>query len=482
MEIISHSSKYISKLITGLQTNKINVKDFNKNILINTIFCYNYIKKKNKRYKKIKEEQNKIFQYFFIKEQKQEEKEKDLLDKIRDRKSKKIVLEAIKNQREGILKDLYSKKNIKIFQEHTFNSYIPPKNISLSLNFGMNKKLKTKKKRKKLFPDSNIEIIYINPNLNDKNKTITNDFIEPSFIFDNDNIEKEKINNENEDFFNMIKEDDEILFYDEKLTKNEKLSLVNIWGDRLKKDDIEKDFEELKQKKNRNKITKVDNLFFILKQEKIIQKEMNTYLKSKNTILYDEISQKDHFHEFTGYLSEKSYKMYMKKMNYSYLILMLLSYFDFEKFSNNYEYLEESKIMLIFIKKILLFCGISYNKVYESIVHTVANYKGNLTFENYLNFFMPIFDLPDKFQWYKYSFLLFLVKKSGYNTISMSNYRLFCNLIKGSLIYEEDTCIDIIGKMLPIIKVKYPKDDLDNLNYQHVSIILEFLVDYEYGA
>ena len=318
--------------------------------------------------------------------------------------------------------------------------------------------------------------------MNDKNKTITNDFIEPSFIFDNDNIEKEKINNENEDFFNMIKEDDEILFYDEKLTKNEKLSLVNIWGDRLKKDDIEKDFEELKQKKNRNKITKVDNLFFILKQEKIIQKEMNTYLKSKNTILYDEISQKDHFHEFTGYLSEKSYKMYMKKMNYSYLILMLLSYFDFEKFSNNYEYLEESKIMLIFIKKILLFCGISYNKVYESIVHTVANYKGNLTFENYLNFFMPIFDLPDKFQWYKYSFLLFLVKKSGYNTISMSNYRLFCNLIKGSLIYEEDTCIDIIGKMLPIIKVKYPKDDLDNLNYQHVSIILEFLVDYEYGG
>ena len=112
----------------------------------------------------------------------------------------------------------------------------------------------------------------------------------------------------------------------------------------------------------------------------------------------------------------------------------------------------------------------------------MANYKGDLTFENYLNFFLPIFDLSDKFQCYKYSFLLFLVKKSGYNTISMSNYRLFCNLIKGPLIYEEETCIDIIGKMLPIIKVKYPKDDLDNLNYQHVSIILEFLVDYEYGA
>jgi hypothetical protein len=35
--------------------------------------------------------------------------------------------------------------------------------------------------------------------------------------------------------------------------------------------------------------------------------------------------------------------------------------------------------------------------------------------------------------------------------------------------------------MIPILKAKYPNDDLDNLNYQHVSIILEFLVNYEYG-
>ena len=168
-------------------------------------------------------------------------------------------------------------------------------------------------------------------------------------------------------------------------------------------------------------------------------------------------------------------------MNYSYLILMLLSYFDFEQFANNYEYLEDSKALVIFMKKILLFCGICANKIYEHLIRIVYNYKGSINFEAFLNCFLPIFDLSDKYQNYKYSFLLFLVKKSGYNTISMNNYRLFCNLIKGKLIYEEDTCSDIIGKMLPIIKVKYPKDDLDNLNYQHVSIILEFLVEYEYG-
>ena len=484
MEIFFQSSKYITKLITDFQNNKIDKLSLNQNILITTIFNYNYFKKKNNIYIEIKKGQNEIFQSFFIDEQKQEEKEKELLSKIRDRKSKKIVVEAIKDQRDSLIKDLSSKKNIKILQEHTYNSYITPKNISLSLNLELNKK---HKKRKKFF-DINENISYINPNYSDKKKIISSGFIEPPFIYEinelnfNDGIKDDKIKNDNENnnFESLINEEDEILFYDEKLRKNEKITSLTDWSNRLIDDDIINDFEELKQKKKRNKITKVDNLFFILKQENIIKKEMNTYLKSNNTILYNEISQKDHFKEFIGYLSEKSYKAYIKKMNYSFLILMLLSYFDFEKFSGDYEYLDESEAIIIFIKKILLFCGIVSNKVYDSLMHTVINNRGDLTFENYINFFLPIFDLPDRYQTYKYNFLLFLVKKSGFNTISMSNYKLFCDLIKGKAIYEEETCDDIIGKMIPIIKAKYPKDDFDNLNYQHVSIILEFLVNYEY--
>lgn len=482
MEIFSNNSKNIIKLISQFQNNKIDEKEFNKNVFINTIITYYNLKKKNKNYNKLKNEQNEIFQSYFIQEQKQEENEKELLSKIRDRKSKKIVVEAIKEQRETLLKELSSQKNIKTISEHTFNSYIPPKNISLSLNYELEEKTK-KEKNKKYLSESNIEINYMNPNYNDKNKIITNDFIEPPYIKDDfsDNENFDENENENDNFLKIINEEDEYLFYDEKLQKNEKLSLINSWDTKLKQQEIIDDFEELTQKRERSQISKLNNMFSILKQENVIRKEMNTYLKSNDTILYDEISQKDHFHEFAIYLSEKCYKTYMKKMNYSYLILMLLSYFDFEQFSNNYEFLEDSQAIVIFIKKILLFCGISAGKVYEHLTHIVANNKGNITFEHFLNFFLPIFDLSDTYQYYKYSFLLYLVKKSGYNTISMNNYRLFCNLIKGKLIYEEDTCSDIIGKMLPIIKVKYPKDDLDNLNYQHVNIILEFLVNYEYG-
>ena len=159
---------------------------------------------------------------------------------------------------------------------------------------------------------------------------------------------------------------------------------------------------------------------------------------------------------------------------------MLLSFFDYEKFSNScYDVLDEKQSLVIFIKRMILSAGLSYVKIYESIMSTVLS-KKELQFEDYLSCFLPIFNLSEKFQFYKYTFLLFLVKKGGKNEISLNNFRIFCNLIRGKLIYESDTCDDIISKLLPIIKAKYPKDDQENLNYQHVNIILEFLVDYEY--
>ena len=140
MEIFSQSSNYITKLINKFQNNEIDNNTFNKNILINTIFSHFYFKKENKKYKKIKESQNSIFQSFYLLESMQAKNEKQLISKIRDRKSKKIVEESIKSQRQSLLNDLASKKDIKIFADHTFNTYIPPKKISLSLfqNFSIN--------------------------------------------------------------------------------------------------------------------------------------------------------------------------------------------------------------------------------------------------------------------------------------------------------------------------------------------------------
>ena len=392
-----------------------------------------------------------------------------------------------------------------IFLEQTYNTYIPPKNISLSMNFQSNT---NNNYNKKYIPDSNIQIQYLNPTQNGKeNKLMQEDFIEPPFFQDfefdlnlnsikkeenkeennDNNIELELDNNinnpknENDKFINLIEEDDEILFYEEKLKPGEDQKKINDWSDKLKNNDMISDFQYLKQK---NKILseQVNDLYYTLQQNKIIKSEISHYLKTSE-IMYEKISQQDHFHEFSQYLTEKIYKSYLKKMNYNYILLMLLFYFDFEQMVNSYHgIINSNQTMSIFVKKMILFVGISNSKVYEPIIHSISNKKENFSFEDFMNCFIPIFELSEKYQYYKYGFLLFLVKKKGENVITLSNFRIFCNMIRGKLIYEEDICEDIIGKLIPIIKTKYPKDDPDNLNYKHVTIILEFLVNYIYGG
>ena len=530
MEIFSNTSKNIIRLISDFQNNKINKNDFNKEIFVNTIFNNFYFSKRAKRDIKIKETQNKTYQSFFKLEYKTEQKEKQLFANIRDRKAKKMVEESIKASRDNLIKELSAKEDMLLFVEQTYNTYLPPKNTSLSMNFQYDT---NNNYNKKLIPDSSLQIKYLNTKQRIKeNNLITIEFIEPPFFPDfnfnseennnsnqkdntinNDNKEKNnveednnKINeeenenkddvpinkleiedeinelkNDNEQLIDLIGEDDEILFYEEKLKPDENPKKIDEWNSKISSNDMNSDFQYLKQ---RNKIfnVQVNELYYTLQQDKIIKNEITNYLKTSQRN-YEEISQKDHYHEFKQFLNEKIYRIYIKKMNYNYIVLMLLLFFDFEGLVASYDgIIDAQKTMLIFAKRIILFVGISNSKVYEPIIHAIENKKGKYSFEEFLNCFIPIFELPEKYQYYKYSFLLFMVKKKNENIITLSNYNIFCNLIRGKLIYEDDICEDIIGKLIPIIKVKYPKDDNDNLNYNHVTIILEYLVNYMYGG
>ena len=532
MEIFSKTSKNIIRLIKDFQNSKINKNDFNKEIFVNTIFNNFYFSKRGKKDIKIKENQNKAYQSFFKLEYKTEQKEKQLFANIRDRKAKKMVEESIKASRDHLIKELSAKEDMLLFVEQSYNTYIPPKNTSLSMHFQYNT---NHNYNKKLIPDSSLQIKYLNTKQRIKeDNLITLEFIEPPFFpdfnfdseenensnqkeidnNDNNNENKEKNNieennkvneeenenkddipmnkieledeinslkNDNEELIDLIGEDDEILFYEEKLKPDENPKKVNEWNDKISGNDMISDFQYLKQRK---KIVneQVNELYYNLQQDKIISKEITNYLKTSQKN-YEEISQKDHYHEFKKFLNEKIYRTYIKKMNYNYVVLMLLLFFDFEGLvTSYYDIVDPNQTMLIFVKRIILFVGISNSKVYDPIIHAIENKKGQYSFEEFLNCFMPIFDLPEKYQYYKYGFLLFLVKKKDENIITLSNFNIFCNLIRGKLIYEEDICEDIIGKLIPIIKTKYPKDDSDNLNYNHVTIILEFLVNYMYGG
>lgn len=485
MKIYAKSSYYITHLISKFQNNEINKNTLNNNILLNTIFTHYYFKKEDKKYKKIKENQTKIIQSFYKVESIQQEHERLLKSKIRDKESKQIVMEAIKDEREKLLKEVSKNKDITIFTDHTYNSYIPIRNISLGYSFQA--KIKNNN-NKKYIPYSNLFIQTINPNLTQKgNKMITNCLVSSPFVEDFDfeinrsEDENESFNNnENEDFMKMINNvDDDILFYDEKLGNNENRKNLNEWSNKFKKDEFLNDFQDLKYRKTET-IVEVNDIYF--NQDKRTKKKMDAFI-ADNEAIYAEVSKQNHYNEFQDKLSEKTYTYYIKKMNYSYLLMMLQSFDEYEKFASNYYEIfeEESKILVIFLKKFLLSCGISSSKIYKSIVHVASSKKGHLTFEDYLSCFMPIFNLSQSFQSYKYDFLLYLVKNINNDIITLKNYRHFLHIIRGKLIYSDEICDDIVGKLLFIIKRKYPRDDMANLNYQHINIYLQYLVNCEYG-
>jgi hypothetical protein len=64
--------------------------------------------------------------------------------------------------------------------EHTNNSYIPPKNVSISLDFH-NENIKV---FKRYISESDAKINYQNPVLNSKKDKIYIEYIEPPFIVD----------------------------------------------------------------------------------------------------------------------------------------------------------------------------------------------------------------------------------------------------------------------------------------------------------
>ena len=111
METFARNSRNITMLIAQFQNKTIEEKSFNQKILINVLISYTYQKKENKKNKDIQKKQNSIFQSYFKKEAKQEEREKQLIAKIRDKKSKEIIEHDIRKQREELINDLFKQNN-----------------------------------------------------------------------------------------------------------------------------------------------------------------------------------------------------------------------------------------------------------------------------------------------------------------------------------------------------------------------------------
>ena len=280
METFARNSRNITMLIAQFQNKTIEEKSFNQKILINVLISYTYQKKENKKNKDIQKKQNSIFQSYFKKEAKQEEREKQLIAKIRDKKSKEIIEHDIRKQREELINDLFKQNNIKLFIEHTYNSYIPPKNLSLSLYYHINK---NNRYVGRYISESNADINYINPNMNRGEEPIKNNyFIESPFIKDysapkNPNLSSSinSIDIEDEELNTILNADDEVLFYDETLEKDEKIENAPNWLKKTEISEIDNNFKEFSKNGEENNAIALDSdLFFITQNDNMKIKTM----------------------------------------------------------------------------------------------------------------------------------------------------------------------------------------------------------------
>ena len=257
MEIFALNTRYITNTLIQFQNKEIDQNILNHNIFADLSFGFYYFTKKIKESKRKLKKQNEIFLDFMKKESEQEAHYNTLkLKQNKDIDKREEIKAEQKQKRKELVEELIKDKGdiVTKFVENSYNSYIPPKNISVSLNFHIDKD-KGYKKYKKYMSESDNKINYKNPVLNAKDDRIYIPYVEPPYIVDEDtdiyilhhekneqdnniieNIKKENINK----LKNIMNEvEDDTLFYSEKLDKEDDIKDASKWLSDLNNDAIE---------------------------------------------------------------------------------------------------------------------------------------------------------------------------------------------------------------------------------------------------
>ena len=486
MEIFQLNTRYITNTLIKFQNKEIDEKLLNNNIFADLSFGYFYFQKKIKKSKEKLNKQNAILQDFMKREADQELYYNNLKNKEgKDtEKREEIKAEQVRKRKE-LVNSLIQENGevITKFVENSYNSYIPPKNYSVSLNNHINKD----KGYKKYLSESDNNINFQNPVLNSKDDKIYIPYVEPPYIEDentdvyilhheinnNDNNIIENIKKEKIDKLKSIMNDieDDTLFYSEKLDREEDIKNASKWLSDLNDGGIESDFNSLSEERKNNKNFNLSNLF--------CYETKYSFDSSDPSRIFDEIPYYgDRYKKFSEYLSDKSYKIHMKKMNYDYLDLMLLLYFDLNADFQKYNFLPKETVTLSFMKKFLLNSGICHSKMYESVMKIISSKKESFNFENFLDCLVPVLENKyDKCQTLKYRFLLNLVKNHKKQIVTMENYKEFLNLIKGKSIYDEEQHKKLSKNLVESFKSKFPNENLDNFTCFQIMIIVEYIIE-----
>ena len=104
--------------------------------------------------------------------------------------------------------------------------------------------------------------------------------------------------------------------------------------------------------------------------------------------------------------------------------------------------------------------------------------KNQFNFENFLDCFTPILENKvAECQTLKYKFLINLVNNQKDQIVSMENYKVFCNLIKGKSVFEEENYRKLSKEMIEMFKIKYPRENADDFKFFQILSVIEVLID-----
>ena len=461
MKIFASRANNIVHIISEFKNKNINNKELNINVLSSLIFNYYYFKKNSKKLEKEKKIQKQLYQNFLSQEEKQIKTEKLFLSKERNKIKRDEMIQQFINERKLMLENYKEKKKFTEIIEPTFDCYIPNNQFSIPLEFytnkivsnifeEQNKEIKEEKKIKELNEFENKDIL---KGVNEYDLKIPINLCENNYCdFDDDfidNEKEEKENQENKELLDILNTNDNELFYED-----EKMDLKR---------------QSRHDNKYRNKLLLNSKTVPNINEEFELDKNL-----SKNEIV------ENHYKEFSCYLPLSIYTKCIKKMNYVYLHLMLMNYFDLEYKLNNGLDLYKETIVINHIKKIILECGICTSQLYEKVIKNAMSIKGDYSFENYLMYFSPIFKASEEFQSYKYKYLLYLCKNKYSYIMTQLEFDMFLNLVKGKKIYDKETYSDLIKRFNIIYKKQYPKGNEKEYYFQHVYTILEFIIDLNY--
>ena len=462
MEIFSSGANNIINIISKYKNNNINNKELNRNLLTSIIFHNYYFKKDEKKVKKEKEVQQQLYYNFLTQEEKQIKNEKIYLSKERNIKRKEEIYRKFSEERKLMLDNYKEKKYFTSVIEPTFDCYIPIKQLSIPIEFYTNKTVPNifgeGPQHDQVHKDNDDYYIGLNDDNDNDNKKFKKEIIKGVNEYKIDvplNLDEKENNYYNDDVndidnvLDILETDDKLLFYEDELLdlKTQKESIYN----------------------------KTEELILPIKEVNALEnKELDKNL-SKSEIL------ENHFKEFSSYLSLSTFTKFIKKMNYIYLHLMLMNYFDLEEKINTGLDLYKDIIIINHVKKMILQSGICSFPLYDKIIKNVSNQKEALSFENFLFFFDPLFKADEEFQSYKYKYLLNLSKNKYSELMTQLEFDMYLNLIKGKKIFDKEAYSDLMKRFKVIYKKKYSNENIRQYYiFTHVYTVIEYIIDLNY--